>query len=113
MSDIKELTSEMVHGMRIDVLPRKGRTVSGYGDAMPTPYMLYVGGYWYRVKVVNYANSGSAYVTIKGQRHYLSSDVEHAIERKHEQCERFKRLDVEYNTDKDSPLHHNNRCQFH
>ena len=28
-------------------------------------------------------------------------------------CERLKRLDVEYNTDKDSPLHHDNRCKFH
>lgn len=27
-------------------------------------------------------------------------------------CEKFKRLDAEYGTPRNSPLHHDNRCQI-
>ncbi len=30
-----------------------------------------------------------------------------------EWCATFKRLDIEFNTDRNSPLHHDNRCSIH
>jgi len=42
--------------------PWKGRTVSGYGSAIPTPYMVFWRGRWQRVKVIQYSNAGSAYI---------------------------------------------------
>ena len=43
-------------------LPRKGQTITGYGKAMPTRYMVLYNSKWQRVKVVNYSNNGSAYI---------------------------------------------------
>ena len=42
--------------------PWKGRTASGYGSAMPTEYMVRWNNRWQRVKVICYANSGTAYI---------------------------------------------------
>jgi hypothetical protein len=42
--------------------PWKGRTASGYGSALPTPYMVRYNGRWQRVKVICYSNAGSAYI---------------------------------------------------
>lgn len=42
--------------------PRKGKTVTGYGRAMPTPYMVRFNGHWHRVKVACFSNSGTAYI---------------------------------------------------
>lgn len=56
---------------------RKGETASGYGGALPTPYMVRVGSRWYRVKVMCYANSGTAYITRGGA---VQAIDEHALE---------------------------------
>ena len=50
-------------------------TASGYGSKIPTDYMVYVNETkrWYRVYCTIYSNSGSCWVTVKGQRYYTSS----------------------------------------
>ena len=57
--------------IRVTPAPAKGQTVSGYGSAIPTQYMVKVGRNWYRVKVSLFGNSGLGYVTIAGQRRYI------------------------------------------
>lgn len=44
------------------LLPRKGQTLSGYGKALPTQYMVKWQGKWRRVKVVCFSNCGTAYI---------------------------------------------------
>lgn len=46
--------------------PRKGQTQSGYGRALPTPYMVQWQGRWRRVKVCQYSNAGTAYIGLRG-----------------------------------------------
>ncbi len=50
---------------RTDTPP--SRSVSGYGGKLPTSLMLRVGYVWYRVYVMCYSNSGSAYITQRGK----------------------------------------------
>ena len=52
--------------------PHSGRTVSGYGSKLPTPYMIRIGSRWYRVYVACYSNAGSAYVTVAGERRLVN-----------------------------------------
>lgn len=70
-----------VTGYTFGGTPRKGQTFSGYGGAIPTRYMLTYDGRRYRVKVMRYGNSGSAYISIKGEPVFLDSDTEHRIMR--------------------------------
>lgn len=42
--------------------PRKGRTVSGCGAAIPSRWMVKHAGRWRRVKVAQYGNAGTAYI---------------------------------------------------
>lgn len=42
--------------------PRKGQTLTGYGSAIPSPYMVRHNGKWRRVYVANYGNAGTAYI---------------------------------------------------
>lgn len=56
--------------------PWHGRTQSGYGPAIPTPYMVQWNGRWYRVKVAIYSNAGSAYIGRKFDPQ-LTVDVTH------------------------------------
>ena len=53
--------------VRVTERPQKGRTVSGYGGAIPTSYLVRVKGVrgWRRVRVAQYGNAGSAYVTVR------------------------------------------------
>ena len=57
--------------IRVTHVPAKGQTVSGYGSALPTQYMVKVGRNWHRVKVSLFGNTGLGYVTIAGQRRYV------------------------------------------
>lgn len=55
--------------------PRSGRTASGYGPRLPTPYQVKWEGRWRRVYVACYGNAGTAY--IGRPRHWLATvDVE-------------------------------------
>lgn len=48
--------------VKITDMPRKGQTVSGYGCAMPTRYMVKVDNRWQRVKAICYSNVATLYV---------------------------------------------------
>lgn len=50
-----------------------GQTVSGYGGKISTDWMICVGGRWYRVYVMIWSNSGSAYILRKKQKVLLGS----------------------------------------
>lgn len=45
-----------------EYMPRKGRTQTGYGCAMPTPYMVFYNNRWQRVKNICFSNSGSLFI---------------------------------------------------
>jgi hypothetical protein len=47
---------------RVSQEPRKGRTTSGYGRALPTPYEVKWQGRWYRVKACQISNAGTMYI---------------------------------------------------
>jgi hypothetical protein len=56
------------------VLPMKGQTVTGYGGAIPTVYLLRLkDGRTRRVKAMCYGNSASYYVHVGGQDALLST----------------------------------------
>lgn len=42
--------------------PPFGQTQSGYGARMPTRYMVRWNGRWWRVRVIQYSNAGTAYI---------------------------------------------------
>ena len=42
--------------------PLRGQTVSGYGKAMPTAYMVRLNGRWRRVKACCHSNVSTMYV---------------------------------------------------
>jgi hypothetical protein len=48
--------------LRETELPQSGRTVSGYGAKLPTPYMVKRFGKWRRVYAACYGNAASHYI---------------------------------------------------
>lgn len=60
--------------------PAYGRTASGYGAKIPTRFRIRYLGRWRRVYMMQYANSGSAYVVVNGQDVFLDSGTEHRLE---------------------------------
>jgi hypothetical protein len=68
-----------ITGMRVTDIPRHGQTVSGYGGAIPTRYMLEYKGYWRRVYAMAYANSATLYVRVKGEIEILDTDTEYLL----------------------------------
>lgn len=42
--------------------PPSGRSVTGYGPKIATPYLVKWEGRWRRVYVANYGNAGTAYI---------------------------------------------------
>jgi len=52
------------------------RSASGYGRKIPTKWMIRLdGARWYRVYVVQFSNTGSAYILSLGERHFLGDFV--------------------------------------
>ena len=76
---MKALTADMATDARITEAPRS-TSQTGYGPKIPTPYMFRISNRWHRVYVANYGNAGSAYVTIKGQDHWLAGSAEFVLE---------------------------------
>jgi len=70
----------LVTEYRITDVPQSGQTVTGYGGAIPTRYMIRYAGRWQRVKVMSYGNSGSAYIHTGGRDLFLDINTEHALE---------------------------------
>ena len=74
-----------VTDVKITYVPQWGTTVSGYGGQIPTQYMIKYLGRWRRVYMMQYANSGSAYVMVQHNHMFLDSDTEHRLENLKEQ----------------------------
>lgn len=70
MLPINTTDNDLVTGIKTTETPRKGQTVSGYGGSVPTPYMIQYAGLWHRVLMMQYGNSGTAYI-VKGGRDLL------------------------------------------
>ena len=47
-------------------LPRSGRTATGYGSRIPSPWMVKLHGRWRRVYVAQWGNAGTAYIGTAG-----------------------------------------------
>lgn len=60
--------------VKVTETPWKGRTLTGYGSALPTQYLVQWAGRWHRVKVACYGNSGTAYIGKPGA--WLATVVE-------------------------------------
>ena len=76
---LKHLQAGDLTAAKVTEAPRHN-SATGYGPKIPTGYMLQSGGKWRRVYVAQYGNSGSAYVLIGGESHYLSPGVELILE---------------------------------
>lgn len=76
---MEALTADMATDAKITEAPLQ-RSVTGYGPKLPTPYMFRIANRWHRVYVVNYGNSGSSYVAIKGKRYFLAGSAEFVLE---------------------------------
>lgn len=48
--------------------PLSGRTASGYGHAIPTPYLVQWAGRWRRVYICQYGNAGTAFIGTRNKR---------------------------------------------
>lgn len=80
ISDV--LTARVDYSGGYDTADRRGR--SDYGRMLVSPYRLTpLDGRERRVYVMNYGNSGSAYVRMGGRELFLDSDTEHALARMH------------------------------
>jgi len=77
---IKYTDPTLVSEYRRTSVPRGGQTATGYGSKIPTAYMLRYAGRWYRVYVMQYSNSGTAYILVKGEQLILDIDTEHRLE---------------------------------
>lgn len=79
-------TADPRNSIRMDASAPAGHTVSGYGDKIPTRYMLRIKGTagrparWHRVYVMAYGNAGTPYVMRAGEKVLLSIEVESALE---------------------------------
>lgn len=47
-------------------------TASGYGRKIPTRYKVKYNNRWYRVYICIYSNSGTSYITVKGNNYVVS-----------------------------------------
>ena len=73
-----ELEANEIINVEETNIPRKGQTVSGYGKNLPTRYVITLKNKRkYRVKVVCFSNSGTAYISTK-ERNFIC--VENALE---------------------------------
>ena len=84
-SGIRYTDPNRVKGVTITTVP-VNTFKSGYGSKIPTRYMIdYLGMGMvkrrYRVYVMNYGNSGSAYINVGGNVVFLDSDTEHRLEK--------------------------------
>ena len=53
--------------------PRKWQTLTGYGKAIPTTYMVRINKRWYRVKCCCFSNSGTCYITVAGEDYIVEN----------------------------------------
>lgn len=53
---------------RVTDAPRSGQTLSGYGHAIPTRYLVRWGGRWRRVYACQYGNASTAFIGTRCKR---------------------------------------------
>ena len=69
MNTVQYLNHSNVQNMKCDEsAPRYGRNAYGYGNKIPTPGWLKVANRWRRVYVTIWSNSGTAWITVNGER---------------------------------------------
>ena len=74
------LDSSRVTAVRETCIPCSGTTRTGYGPKLATGTMLQLDGKrWHRVYVMQWSNSGTAYVRIKGEQHLIATGELDAI----------------------------------
>lgn len=73
------LDDEHVTEVRITRAPIH-RSATGYGRKIPTQYMLRITGRWHRVYMMQYSNSGTAYVRKGGADLILETSTENRID---------------------------------
>ena len=56
-------------------LPWYGQTATGYGSKIPTSHLVIWANRWLRVYVTCYSNSGTAWITVKGQKIIVGGSV--------------------------------------
>ena len=78
---VKYTDPALVADQRQTDAPAYGTTASGYGSKIPTRHMLRYAGRWRRVYVMQYSNSGTAYVIVNGAVKVLDTDTEYALEK--------------------------------
>lgn len=69
----------LVEAVRTTEVPGNPYAATGYGPRIPTRYMIRYAGRWRRVYVMQYANSGSAYIRVLGDDCFLDTDTEHRL----------------------------------
>ncbi len=79
MSTVTYTEPRFVVDVRVTAVPTSPVTTA-YGAKIPSRYMINYLGRWRRVYVMQYANSGSAYVIVGGEDVFLDSDTEHLLE---------------------------------
>jgi hypothetical protein len=79
MSELNRLIAGRINDAKITEAPLN-RSATGYGPKIPTRYMVRIGARWHRVYMMQYGNSGSAYVVLGGEDYFLSSGVEEILE---------------------------------
>jgi hypothetical protein len=67
------LDETSIEARRMTSVPTSGQTRSGYGSRLPTAWQLRIAGRWYRVRVMCWSNSGTAYVERAGKRLLLGA----------------------------------------
>lgn len=72
---------DLAQEVKVTTVPMKGQTISGYGGNIPTQYMVKYNGYWHRVKVMTYGNSGSPYIESHGGILFLDVTTESYLSR--------------------------------
>ena len=69
----------LVSDVSVDSHIRRNPYASGYGAKIPTAYRVRYDSRWYRVYVMCWSNSGTAYITSRGQRLVIDTDTEYRL----------------------------------
>jgi len=71
---MNEIDEESVTAIKITDTP-KNYSVSGYGNRLPTRYMISIGKKWYRVYAICYSNVSSFYIRMRKQRMFVDDYI--------------------------------------
>ena len=67
---------ELVTAVHSEQKTPRNPYVSGYGSKIPTRHWMRYNGYWYRVYVMSYSNSGVAYILARGEMLIVDMETE-------------------------------------